>query len=304
MTPDTLSDALRCYLNDASAMEGVSELALRLKGASLEESAWNVVWWEDSHISYDYSRSKLRTFRIQTPSETLRRGSGVCVDYALLTAALLLEMNYSSIYVLHIEFSNSPIEHAAAAIKVNGSYFVIDQHPPVMDLGTYWKDWAYWRNESSNGTEANLFISRATVYELKNTSEGVSVEAVDVLKGEDFKSEDHTFTSRDLKSIVSDLRRKLLEAYPNLHLDGTIADIDTSKVLPHGYSDGITWRMWFPHFADYYNPLFHGEFVDYLYRHIVDSQRLAADLRGYTSFWLKAATDANGSVNIVINLAK
>jgi len=299
----SLGKALKCYLNKPSVMDGLRNLALQLKRDGLVESAWSVVEWEDTHISYDYIRASNPMSTIQTPLETVQRGKGVCSDYALLAVALLIEMNYSPVYVFEINFSNDPIGHATAAIKVNGSYFMIDQHPPIMDLGTYWKDWAYWRNVTTNGTEKNLLISKAVVYEIRKTPSGVVVEPIGTLTAQDFKREDYTFTHVDVQRIVSDLRAKFLSKYHNLHLDERIANLDSSRYLPYGYSDGRTWITRFPYFGEYYNPVFHKEFVDYLYRHLVDSPSLVGDLKKYTSFWLKATVEANNTLKVTINLA-
>ncbi len=301
----SLEKALKCYLNDPKIMEGLQPLATQLKKDTLEESAWNVLEWEDKRISYDYSKTLAPSTAIQTPLETIERGKGVCVDYALLTAALLVKMGYSPpVYVFDIDFSNDPIGHVVTAIKVNDKYFMLDQHPPVMDLGTYWKDWAYWRNQNSNGLEKNLIISKAAVYEIKKTSQGITVNSVGTLTAEDFKQDDYVFTQADIQHIVSDLKQVLLENYPNLHLNTQIANLDSSRYLPPGYSDGSTWHMEFPHFGEYYNPTFHKEFVDYLYGHIIDSPELKEDLESYQYVWIKGSIVEGNSVKIVINLAR
>ncbi|WP_367884094.1 transglutaminase-like domain-containing protein [Thermococcus sp. JCM 11816] len=132
----------------------MSNLASQLKGESLQESAWNTLEWLHENIEYNYSKTSLPApiiwtsngrisrvdaapgVEIQTPYETIQRGAGVCRDYAILTAALLFEMNYSPVYVFSIEFENSPIGHAAVAIKINGGeYFILDQHPPLWIWG-------------------------------------------------------------------------------------------------------------------------------------------------------------------------
>jgi len=303
----SLRGALECYLNNRTMMQALMGLALQLKGSNLEESAWNVVDWEDKHISYDWMRaqeaSDNESVPIQTPLQTIRRGKGICVDYAVLTVALLVDMDYSSVYVFDINFSNSRIGHAAAAVKIDGMYFMIDQHPPIEDLRAYWMDWAYWRQWESNGTERNLIISRAVVYEVLKVHNKIAVHRVGVLTAQDFKKEGHTFTQADVQRIVSDLRAMFLNSFPNLHLDEGIANLDNSKYLPSGYSEGNSWVTEFPHFGEYYNPVFHKEFVDYLYQNLVDSKELVADLKKYTCFWLKATTSKNGTLTVVIDLA-
>ncbi|WP_456367935.1 transglutaminase-like domain-containing protein [Thermococcus sp.] len=295
----SLERALECYLNDQTAMKELGNLALQLKGKDVAESAWNVVEWEDSHISYDSSKSPASP--IQRPIETVQRGRGICVDYAVLTAALLIEMNYSPVYVLDINFSNSPTGHAATAIRINGTYFVLDQHPPVMDLGTYWKYWAYWNNGSPRG---NLEISGAVVYEVKKVDGSVTVRSVGKLTAQDFLSEDYSFTADDAHRVVVDLLAVLLKRHPNLHLDRKISNLDESKILPPGYSSGKTWMFSFPLFGEYYNPVFHREFVDYVYRNIASKPSLVEDLKSYSHVWVKDKLGENGKLVVIINLAK
>ncbi|ASJ07097.1 transglutaminase-like domain-containing protein [Thermococcus pacificus] len=300
----SLEAALECYLNDPDEFQVLGPLASRLKGSTLQESSWNILEWEDQNIQYDWAKyNGLGSTKIQKPSETIQSGSGVCVDYAVLTAGLLLAMNYSPVYVLEIDFSNDQMGHAAAAIKINGQFFVIDQHPPIMDLGTYWKYWAYWRSEYSGGTLKNLIISSAKVYEARLESEKVVVDYVGTLTGEEFKKHDYTFSETDLTRLISDLRARFLREFPNLQLDSKISNLDTTAYLPYGYSAGVTWKTTFPDFTEHYNPIFHDEFVDYMYSRITGSRRVVSDLGTYNRFWVKGQIEGD-NVKVVLCLAK
>lgn len=302
--PYSLKLALKCYLNDPKEIRTLEKLASQLKGRTLQESTWNILEWEDEHIKYDWGKYHgLSSTRIQRPSETIQRGSGVCVDYAVLTAGLLLAMNYSPVYVFEIEFSNDPSGHVATAIKINGEYFMLDQHPPALDLGSYYIHWAYYREKAFNGTQPNLIISSAKVYEVGRGPDGVVVNLVGTLTASDFKEQNHAFSQADLTKIVNDLKIRFLREFPNLKLDQRIANLDTSRYLPRGYSVGRVWKHEFPHFVEYYNPTFHEEFVDYLYSHIMDDSRVVSDLRTYTRFWIKGKTE-NGAIKVTLCLAK
>jgi len=49
---------LKCALRPEE-LEKVSDLADNLKGASISESVWNVLAWEDENIDYDWSKALL-----------------------------------------------------------------------------------------------------------------------------------------------------------------------------------------------------------------------------------------------------
>ncbi|WP_372914157.1 transglutaminase-like domain-containing protein [Pyrococcus kukulkanii] len=80
-----------------------------------------------SNISYDYGRLKSVIAYIQTPQETLGRKIGVCSDFAILAAQILLDNNVSPVYIIHTIFKGDESGgHAAAAIDYNGTLWVID----------------------------------------------------------------------------------------------------------------------------------------------------------------------------------
>lgn len=310
-------DALKCALTEEE-LSKISNLASQLKGESLQESAWNTLEWLHENIEYNYSKASLPApviwtsngrisrvdaapgVEIQTPYETIRRGAGVCRDYAILTAALLLEMNYSPVYVFSIEFENSPIGHAAVAIKINGEYFILDQHPPVMDLGTYYTDLAVYRQETLG---ERLFISNATVYEISRDKNGAIVREIGILSAEDFKQKDHVFSPTDLIRISTDLRKILEDRYPHLISDKNIANLEEKSYLPPGYSDGRIWRLNFPHYADYYNPVFHEQFVEYMLMALTNDENVKSDLKKFNRFWIKVEHEGD-SLKVTLNLAK
>ncbi|HDZ36524.1 MAG TPA: hypothetical protein ENH81_06425 [Thermococcus sp.] len=310
-------DALKCALTEQE-LSKVSYLANQLKGKTLQESAWNVLEWLDENIEYNYSKSLLPAptiwttngeitditaepgIEIQTPYETIQKRAGVCSDYAILTTALLLEMGYSPVYVFDIEFENTEIGHTAAAVKINGEYFLLDQHPPAMDLGTYYRAWSAYRKETLGETR---IISNATIYEVRKEGGNITVKEIDVLTAKDFKSKDYRISSTDLAGISKGLREIFQRNHPNLILDSGISSLDTRTYLPPGYSDGITWRMKFPYFADYYHPVFHNEFVEYFYLSFAGYPEIKNDLNRFNRFWVKVAQEGD-SITVVLNLAK
>ncbi|AEC52814.1 hypothetical protein PNA2_1900 [Pyrococcus sp. NA2] len=80
-----------------------------------------------SKMGYDFSRLKTRVTYIQTPIETIMYKKGVCSDFALLVANLLLYNNVSPVYIVHTVFKGDISGgHAAAAIYVNGTLWILD----------------------------------------------------------------------------------------------------------------------------------------------------------------------------------
>ncbi len=140
-----LKDALTCML-DRKELRVISPLAGELKGKDLTQSSWNVLAWEGEWLSYDREKARQPFARvivypdgrqevveggqnntIQTPYETImRRKGGICTDYTVLTDALLLAMNYSPVYAMALNLTDSG--HATALVKINGWYFALDQH--------------------------------------------------------------------------------------------------------------------------------------------------------------------------------
>jgi len=156
-------------------------------------------------------------------------------------------MNFSPIYVLDIDFENYSTGHIATAVKIDGEYFILDQHLPVMDLPTYYKHWACYEDFSKN-------ISTAKIYEVKKEDENVSIGVVEILNSSDFRIGDYKFDEEDLSKIQSDLLEAFEEKYPHLRKDRIIMNLEGRKYLPVGYTSGVTWRTKFPYYADYYNP--------------------------------------------------
>jgi len=311
-------EALKCALTQEE-LSKVSYLAEELKGVTLQESAWNILEWLSENIEYDYYKASLPNpiiwtssdgsiidvsggegTEIQTPYETIQKGKGVCTDYTILTTALLLEMHYAPIYMLDINFENSQTGHTATAIKIDGEYFILDQNPPVMDLGTYYKYWSNYRKDTLGEV---LFISNATVYEVWKSGKNIEIKKVDVLTAEDFKSRDHEFNSIDLARISKDLKEMFKKNYPNLIPDSGIKYLDRRIYLPPGYSDGRTWMMEFPHFVDYYNPVFNDEIVRYFYMSLASDREIKNDLSRFNRFWIRV-TQEGDSIKVVLNLAK
>ncbi len=96
--------ALNYVLSDEE-IQKVASVAEKVKGEDCKDTAWKILEWEDENLVYDVEKANLpppqieirggevevyNTGRyIQTPSETIMLGKGICTDYAFLTLALL-----------------------------------------------------------------------------------------------------------------------------------------------------------------------------------------------------------------------
>ncbi|RLF80370.1 hypothetical protein DRN32_03165 [Thermococci archaeon] len=281
-----LDSAIECTIT-AEEIKALLPIANRLKGENIKEDAWGILEWEEKRIEYDFEKASLSPTRITTypmekveisggskiqrPSETINIGKGICTDYTVLTLALLFAMNYSEAYTLEINFENDKMSHAAALVKINGRFFVLDQKPPVMDLGSYYLHWKKVEGKA---------ISNATLYRVL-WSNGTKVEKIGTLYPSDFLKEDYAFTNFDANRLALGVMEMIESEFPSLKKDGKLKN---NRLI--GYSSGKRWVMTFPNFAMYYNPEFHEQFVSYIYSRLKSAPEVLADLNDYEHFWV------------------
>lgn len=130
LNEDAIKSALSKYFR-----EQVSQLAKTLKGKTLEETAWNILKWVGENIEYNEQKAKKTVQELNTPLETITLKKGICADYALLTAALLLEAGVNTVYIIVVY---TPTQgHVAAAIVVNNETYVLDQQIPPVPYENY-----------------------------------------------------------------------------------------------------------------------------------------------------------------------
>ena len=304
-----LERAIPCALSKEELAK-IKPLAEQLKGGTIQQSAWNILEWEKEHIQYDwekaslpapeikmYSNGSFKVVRgkdntIQTPYETIMKGKGICTDYAILTAGLLLDMNYSPVYIFSVNFTGSDVGHAVAVIEIEGWYFALDQHPPAMDLEAYYR---YWKGKGKT-------ISNATICEIKLVNGSAEVENLGIVSGIEFLKQDHKFTDADAQAISGSLSSIILKNFPNLRLDEELQQL-SQGTLPEGYSEGKAWTFRFEKFVEYYNPLFHEQLINYLYDSIVSDPEVRADLEQYSAFWIEIREEGE-NLKIILDIAK
>ena len=273
-----LSYALEVALS-SSELSKIDELAKKLKRRDVKESAWNVLEWEDENIEYDGAKANVSPPVVyytrnpyynvitdvkvvsdvenyyQTPYETVKIGKGICSDYAILTAGLLLAMNFSPVYIFDIYFENEKVGHVATSIKVDGHYFILDQHLPIWDLGRYYDSWV----------KKSKYIKNVTVYEVSRGERLAKVRKVCVLTANDLKKDRYKVSSTDLRKIESDLL-DLFEERLHLKRDANI-------------QDGKIWSIYYE--KSFYHPEFHNMFINHVFENV------ASKVNESSKFWIE-----------------
>ncbi|MCX8172485.1 MAG: hypothetical protein N3D09_02585, partial [Archaeoglobaceae archaeon] len=234
---------LECALNATLSEEEIGKgraLSLMLKGEDCSESSWNILQWVEEEIVYDTHKSSLPTPTIvikgreitiknpervhQTPAETVELGRGICGDYAILTSALLLNLNCKP-YIFRFDFASDDVGHLTSAIFVD-QYYIIDQKLPPMDLGSYYKKWL----------KEGKKITRAFIYE-----RGLQIGEIGA---EEMQKFDYDFTQSDLEfmeELIRDSLRKRLREDP---------------WISRGYKEYAILKITFYEYAEFYTPLF------------------------------------------------
>ena len=297
--------SLRCALAP-SEIEKLTFLSKNLKDPTIQGSAWNVLEWIDKNIDYNYTKAELEDCviywrngfavsvegnkTIQRPLETVVRGKGICSDIAILTAALLLNMNISPVYLFDIQFLEENETHASAAIKINGEYFMLDQHLSIKTLGGYYE---HWRILGKAPLKEPRTIINAKVYEVKILNDNIKIVNVENLTQEDFIKKIHSIDSLELKRLESDIFSLIIQKYSNLKADSKIQNLDEMEYTPRGYSDGITWSQEFKLFAVFYSPEFRQQFAEYIIQKLTEHSEVNKDLQTHNRFWLELEKDGD-----------
>jgi len=223
----------------------VKHLSLPLKGNTTSDTAWNVLKWVEENIEYNNTKALIpeTEFQIQSPVETVNKGDGICSDYALLTASLLLNLDIKPVYVLDIRLymDNKSGGHAAVAVKMNGDYFILDQHLPVMRIASYYYTNLYNCEE----------IQRIDFYEVTLSGEKVNVSKKESLYGYQLRDRLYHVTERDIERIENITAEIIKQKYPILSEDTRLRGCTEEALncsledkeecwisLPAGFSDG------------------------------------------------------------------
>ncbi len=311
---------LKCALYYALSPDNlrkVKELANKLRGETEQQSVWNILSWEDEHIHYNFTKAKEsppkviiwsngtvkvegnRGYVIQTPYETVLREAGICTDYALLTDALLLDMGFRKVYLFELSFENDPVGHVVAGVRLDGEYFLLDQHPPPMNMRGYYDVLAHC---GILGVDRRTrIISKAQVFEIRFNGSSVQVRSLGNLSGNVFLSNGYVLGAEDLKNLRRDLSA-LLRAEFHLIEDPNVKSLEGGS-LPTVYVKGIEWSLKLPCFARYYTRTFHKQLVEMIFNEMISNKKLVNYLKSYKYYWMDLSVK-EGDLVIKLILAK
>ncbi len=161
---DDFFEAVLCSFNDTILSAVRATVYGNRSPASLASAAWMALQWLETNIVYDYGRASSGAGDYYDPLTTIRKGSGVCRDFTLLLAASLLSWGSGDALIMTLDLGGSA-GHAFAAVRVNGSLYVLDQKLPVIE----WGDYVEYILGGANPT--------ATIYRVSITGGGPQVEA-------------------------------------------------------------------------------------------------------------------------------
>lgn len=279
---------LECALNVTLSEEEIAkvrELSLQLEGRDCAESSWKILEWVEKNIEYDYQKALLPTPIIftrgkeviiqnpertyQTPIETIELGRGICGDYAILIAALLMNVNCSP-YVLRFEFQGDEVGHLATAVFLD-QYYILDQTLPPMDLGSYYKKWLR-EGKRINTTylyDKGLLLGTITPTEMRKFDYKLSNSDLEFLWG---------YVKKELeKSLLYD---------PN---------------LPEGYWMYARLRITFQNYAELYTPAFSQKIAEKITTEVLES--VEEDKKGWRAFKLELS-QSSGDIVVELQLGK
>lgn len=130
-------EAILQDINSSSLNFLRSHLISNYSGKSMSQIAWEILEWEDKNASYNYTEYSLPYPEVSDPISFYYSRSGVCADYALFTASALLAYGAEKAFIVTFDTLQGP--HAAAGVKINGTFFILDQHLPVYEWADYVK---------------------------------------------------------------------------------------------------------------------------------------------------------------------
>ncbi|WP_297437062.1 transglutaminase-like domain-containing protein [Thermococcus sp.] len=297
-----LKDAASCMLSERE-LNVIKPLGTALKGRNIEESVWNVLEWEGKNLHYNWTKAnetpsyiEVRSngrnevvsgggSELQTPYETIKRGAGICTDYTLLTDALLLSMGYSPVYMMEPNLSKSA--HSTAVIRVEGWYFVLDQHLPPMDLDAYY---GHWRKIGDR-------IVNATLYEISTGENRASVKRIGFLNDTDFLKQAYVMDEHDALGLATGMEEVLSKEF-NITVDRRLST-GQNGVIPQGYNSLSAWSITFEEIAALYNPAFYSEYVNWLLRRVLAHQGIAEGIRRAKAIWIDVKNEG-GNLKVII----
>ncbi len=276
--------SLICYYNPSTLEEIKSIIYGNLTLQTNQEKIWRALKWVDENIMYDYEKSKAGVKYVNDPLTTIRERKGICTDYSVLLTSALLSANIQPVYILSLE----DYLHAAAAVCLDNTVYILDQHLPPIEL----QDYAEYILGGDLGKirviQIRLINGEPTI-ELFNEVE---------LYLTDYYPEDDTPSN-----ISREVAASIKKSHPNLIPDPRLRSLIDTSILSTKLTigspvlAGIKVSTKVPVTA-YYSPVFRAQWVEYLTQKtlnlILRYYRNVAENGGY--FWVNIR---NGSIYLV-----
>ncbi len=128
--------ALLCWVNVSSINTVASTIYGLAPPSDLASAVWRLLEFLEQRIMYDHARALNPVPPIQDPITTLRRGRGICIDYAVLAVTALQAAGVRT-GIAVLSWPGGFSSHAVALADIGGSLFIIDQRLPPIE----WQDY-------------------------------------------------------------------------------------------------------------------------------------------------------------------
>lgn len=188
----TLSYPLLRYINKTTTRFLRSVIPGNITTLPRPHDFWALAEWSYSHFFYDLDRMR-EDVPVYTPEEFYRHGGGMCSDYSLFMAAAAVALGYTRVAVLVVDTGSS--WHAVPGIWYNGTFYVTDFQPYLVDYRLYVPWWA----------SSQSVIRRAYLYMLELNGSG----RVLTIRGADLGGQPHELDRRLVAAVCRTLARVL-----------------------------------------------------------------------------------------------
>ncbi len=275
-------------------IEKLKPLANQLRGKDDYETVWNIIFWQEDNIRYDYSKLYNNHY-VQSPTETLQLKRGVCIDYAILTACLLLAMDKDAYIFVVDGYGNTP-GHAFAGTSINDMPYALDEVAPITDVNSNIK--------RMTKEYPNLNLSTMRVYHLYIFDGKLYINKMNWY----YVDASRALTPEQKKEIEEAIINHLSKKY-RLSPSSKINNMENMRYLPYRFREGVYYYVPFDgnlyvEFKEQY-----GRWIDrVLSGHVPLSFRNKVDIKPvnfneWKYIWVKV-DDKGGMGVIYIYLAK
>jgi len=297
---DDLGNDIFSKLNENEIIS-LQSWAFHFQGKNTYETIWNIIFWQEDNIGYDYNKMFSHNSYIQSPTETYGKHSGTCIDYALLTACLLLGLHEDA-YIFIIDGKNSYSGgHAFCAVNISGKFYAIDQLAPITDVDSHMK---YFSKE-----HPDLNLNSIKVYYFyipKNKAYDVKANMFEWKYNPNCNKK---LSSEEKKVIENAVMNYFVKKY-GLKPNSNINNMENMEYLPYGFYEG---KYVYQPYECNLCPEFGEQYGRWLDRRLTGHLSLTEKLEGkkyepinfknYRYIWIKV-DDKGGMGKIYIYLAK